>query len=834
MPYRLLPRCPGEGRARGQPGAHRVVGTSHRSHREAESRAHRGLEAVRRHDAPQHAARRGIGHIEQSPGEPHLDEPGVGIHVPVGQAGRRGAPVAQPPAVHAARRIRPLIAPDAPAIGRHEQRIPCATRGRALDGRPPVIERVERRGSRPGPGDHVRIVRRHHQELRVGRVVQDERELETHITHLRHTRQGPLAPRASLRLDADDVARRVERWSAVEHEVQVGRIRADPQGDGVAVLEHGQRAPPDRVTAGLGRPAGGTRILAQQAVILLRIHHVVPQAGPFGGQLEIDRHPGVLEPLVEPREHDPSRETGLPDLPRETHVDGRHLLLVVAAVVHPLGLEMRHTARRRHAVLRHEHRSPGMMAPQVQQVAEVVRRSLGRARRPVSGIEIDEVGIVRVGMIRREIPGQVRRGRPNQHRVQCVHVVVVLLEPGVGGKAGAPPQGLLLDAARLGGVAQRVERRPVRIGDGPLGVVNVPFVLQQLVTLLRQPHVCRRAARHGEKPPLVGAAAARPPVVRVNRERLPLPSQHPGQHVIRDVGVVASPCVSRAGGDQRATVHHVHRPPHLAAEVALPARGVVVAAGWQLGPYALHEPEGVLGVPFVPPRERPIKRGREDGVQPHRVRVGCGDQLEPASIRGVVCGELGRELPRQRGAEVDPLHIERLPALCRPHLEALPLCARRDLRLGAARRGRGREPRVRAPREQLIDRVDVIPRQRDRSSQRADRLAPLAQPPPGHAQTVPPVRRGRVRGERALEQSLRLPGTPLAQQHEPGADGRTGGARTQRLGSGELGRRRLERAAPVGTPPAVDRRGCCLRTDRDRGVLRERGQRQDEHDGRTT
>ena len=639
-----------------------------------------------------------------------------------------------------------------------------------------------------------------------------------------------------MRVDADDPARRVERppRSAVEHDVQVGWIRTDAQGDGIVALEQRQRAPPGRLAARLGRRVAGSSILAQQAVILLRIHHVVPQSCPLGGQLQVDRHPGVFKPLVEPREHEAPGETRLADLAREAYVDGRHLLLIVPAVVHPLGLQVRHAARRWHAVLRHEHRSPGMMAPQVQQVSEVVRRTLGRRRRPVSRIEADEVGIVRVDVIGGEIASQIRRGRAYQHRVERVHVVVVFLEPRVGRKTVAPAQGLLLRPARLRGVPQRVERRPIGVGDRPLGVVDVPFIPQQLVTLLREPHVCRRAALHGEKPSPVGATPVRPAVVRADRKRLPLPPQHERQHMIRDVGVVAPPRMPRARGDQRPTVHHIHRPPHLAAEVGLPTEGVVIAARRQLRPHPVHQPERVVGVPFVPTRERPIKRGREDGVQPHRVRVGPGDQLEPACVGGVVGGELRWELPRQRGAEVDAFHVKRLPASRGPHLEALPLCARRDLRLGAARRGRGREPRVHAPGEQLIHRVGVARRERDRPAQRQHCIAPPAQPPPGHAQAVPAVRGGRVRRDRTLEQSLRLPGAPLAQQHEPDANHGLDLGRAQRLGGGELGQRGPERSTAVGAPSAVDRYGRRVRTDRGRGVLHVRGHEQEEHGGRTT
>ena len=106
-----------------------------------------------------------------------------------------------------------------------------------------------------------------------------------------------------------------------------------------------QFSPTIRRAPRLGRHSCRARVFAQQAVVLFRIHDIVPQPGALGRQLQIDRDPGVLEPFVQPGEQDFARGARLADLTGEPRVEGGHRLLVVPPVVHPLGLEVRRPAR---------------------------------------------------------------------------------------------------------------------------------------------------------------------------------------------------------------------------------------------------------------------------------------------------------------------------------------------------------------------------------------------------------------------------------------------------------------------------------------------------------
>ena len=210
--------------------------------------------------------------------------------------------------------------------------------------------------------------------------------------------------------------------------------------------------------------------------MLLRVHHVVPDPGALAGRFQIDRHPAVFEPLVEPREQDASRESRLPDLSRQAHVLLRHLSLVVPAVVQPLGLQVREATGRGHTVLGDEQRAPRVVALQVEQIPVVVRGAGGGTRRPVRRIEPDEVRVVGVDVIRGEVAGDVRGGGTDDHRVERLAVVVVLLEPHVRGEAQTLPQCLLLGGSGLGGVVQGVERRPIGVGDRPRCAPDLPLV----------------------------------------------------------------------------------------------------------------------------------------------------------------------------------------------------------------------------------------------------------------------------------------------------------------------------------------------------------------------
>ena len=203
-----------------------------------------------------------------------------------------------------------------------------------------MIQKIEPRRPHPLPWPPEGVVPGRHHELRVARVVQNERELASHLTcRPRDVRQPELAAVPAVRVDPDDVAGRLERRSAGECHIQIGRVGPDAQYERVDRCKHGERPPHSRVAAGRGgrvrrRPA----VLAHEPVVLLRVLHVVPQTTPLRRDFQVDRHPRVLEPFVEPREqHSPCRSRRA-HLPREPRVDVRHRALVVPAVAHPVGL----------------------------------------------------------------------------------------------------------------------------------------------------------------------------------------------------------------------------------------------------------------------------------------------------------------------------------------------------------------------------------------------------------------------------------------------------------------------------------------------------------------
>src|SRR5256886_8160561 len=144
----------------------------------------------------------------------------------------------------------------------------------------------------------------------------------------------------------------------------------------------------------------------------------------------------------------------------------------------------------------------------------------------------------------------------------------------------------------------------------------------------------------------------------------------------------------------------------------------------------MHQPEGAVGVAFIPAPQRPIECRWENRIEPHGVRVSRRDQLEPARVCGVVGGKLGRKLPRQCGAEVDAFHVKRLPALRGPHLEVLPLRTRRDLRLRARRHRRGRRPLAPPPPPPPVAPGALIPPGRHRAPPPPPPPLPPPPPPP--------------------------------------------------------------------------------------------------------
>src|SRR6266516_2084947 len=144
------------------------------------------------------------------------------------------------------------------------------------------------------------------------------------------------------------------------------------------VGKHRERPPRGWVASGRGRRVRRhPPVLAHEPVVLLRVLHVVPQTTPLRRDFQIDRHPGVLEPFVEPGEqHSPCRPRRA-HLPREPCVDVGHRALVVPAVAHPVGLQMRHATRGGNAVLGDQEGSSRVMLLEGVQVAQVARPALG-------------------------------------------------------------------------------------------------------------------------------------------------------------------------------------------------------------------------------------------------------------------------------------------------------------------------------------------------------------------------------------------------------------------------------------------------------------------------
>ena len=285
---------------------------------------------------------------------------------------------------------------------------------------------------------------------------------------------------------------------------------------------------------------------------------------------------------------------------------------------------------------------------------------------------------------------------------------------------------------------------------------GIPVVAQHVVALLRHPDVGRRPAVHGEEASGVRSVArARAElVVGADRERLPLPPDDVSEHVIRDVGVVPSPRVPPASADRRVPMHYVHDTAHLPPELAFPGRLVVVAASRQLCPDALYHPESQRRVRVIPRLEAAVKRGWQNGVQAHDVRMRARDEAEPAGICGIVFGKVGWEPAGQRRAKVDPFHIEGLPPRVGANLEHFPERARGNLGLGRAGRWLQRQPAVHAPGEQGVERVVVARRNSQGLPPRSDRLRAASQPLAREAQPVPGVAVDGIAAQRRREVPL--------------------------------------------------------------------------------
>ncbi len=412
-------------------------------------------------------------------------------------------------------------------------------------------------------------------------------------------------------------------------------------------------------------------------------------------------------------------------------------------------------------------------------------------------------------MIRSEVPRLIGPGGTHQHGVERLVVVVVLPDPDQRPQTQPFPRGAFFFDRRLRGVMQRVEGGPVGVGNGSLRVIRVPLVLHQIVALLRHPDV-RGCAADREKRPGVRRLACPHGVVVVDRERLPLASDNERQHPVRHIHRIAAEGVPRSSRDHGMAVQQVHHAAHFVVEFVFPAGLIIVVIRRRLGPHAMHQPQLLVGMGVVPMLERPVKRGRQDGVQPDGIGVRGRHQAEPMRIGRIVGREFGREFAGSRCAEVDALHEKRAPAPVLLDFKPLAVRARRRLRLRRAAYGRHRAADVPECRE-LLPRIGVVRGEGHRSSERGDgRVGPAASRA-YQAKTVPTVGIEGIDPQRRGEAPLGVLDLVVPQSHESKADLHFGQTRAERIRHGEACSRDRNAVCPVGLPGAVRHGGGALR-----------------------
>lgn len=127
---------------------------------------------------------------------------------------------------------------------------------------------------------------------------------------------------------------------------------------------------------------------------------------------------------------------------------------------------------------------------------------------------------------------------------------------------------------------------------------------------------------------------------------------------------------------RRRSMNQVDDPPHFRLKLTLPDGVVEIMTGWQLRPYAVHQPQNAVGVTQIPAAQRPVKRGWQDGIHSHRIGVHSGEGVKPASVHRRVGGKLAWKSSRKRNAKVHALDVEGLPATSRCNFELLTPGAR--------------------------------------------------------------------------------------------------------------------------------------------------------------
>ena len=160
-------------------------------------------------------------------------------------------------------------------------------------------------------------------------------------------------------------------------------------------------------------------------------------------------------------------------------------------------------------------------------------------------------------------------------------------------------------------------------------------------------------------------------VERLDRERLPLSSYDVGQDPLGDVGIVATPGVTRPDRNGGSTVKQIDHVAHFVLKAGFPRRVGEVVPRRQLGPDTVGQPEHAIRVREVPAAEGPVEHRWQDRIQPQGVRVHRRQGIEPTRIECRILGKLGGVSSRERDTEVDAFDVERAPSLSSRDLEAL-------------------------------------------------------------------------------------------------------------------------------------------------------------------
>ncbi len=214
----------------------------------------------------------------------------------------------------------------------------------------------------------------------------------------------------------------------------------------------------------------------------------MPEAVALHGEVVFDDEPVVLEPLVDPGKERASRSARFIDGAEEAGVDLPLLPFAVAAVGPALGLGVGDFPRGGHAELGDEEGVLFVVAGKVPEVPQVRVPAPGAFCSIVSRVVDHKVRVVGVGVVGCEEAAPVFLRGGELFQVDSRRVVVVLPDAArLGWEAEAHPPPLLFGFRRLRGMVERVKGRPVRPGDGALGVPEVRLVGDGVLRLLGEP-----------------------------------------------------------------------------------------------------------------------------------------------------------------------------------------------------------------------------------------------------------------------------------------------------------------------------------------------------------